>query len=410
MKTVLPRTLALMLMSALCANAAEPLIQSIEKQTLFKNRDGKNITWFHPRAGLVPDGESGSKVLMTMQEIGGSDYFGPVHWLESKDQGITWSKPTPIKALDRIPVKSHPGLKAGVCDVVPEYHPHSDTTLAMGHVVFYRGPRFSRKDQLQRYPVYAVRDSKGEWSERKILKWDDPRGGYIYSNNCGQRVVMDNGDILLAFTFGPRAENRSVASVLCSFDGKDLEIKEVGPALELKHKRGLLEPSLTKFKNHYYLTIRAEDDRGYMSVSSDGLNWEEKKPWAWDDGSPLTMSTTQQHWLTHSDGLFLVYTRKDKQNTGVMRWRSPLWIAQVDIENRCLIRSTEQVVLPLVGDGVNAPNDVALMGNFHITNVSPEESWVTVGEWKPKKNARGDTLLARIVWSSPNRLAGFKRD
>jgi uncharacterized phage-like protein YoqJ len=26
------------------------------------------------------------------------------------------------------------------------------------------------------------------------------------------------------------------------------------------------------------------------------------------------MSTTQQHWLTHSDGLFLVYTRKEPSN------------------------------------------------------------------------------------------------
>jgi len=70
-----------------------------------------------------------------------------------------------------------------------------------------------------------------------------------------------------------------------------------------------------------------------------------------------------------------------------------------------LIRSTERVVLPLVGDGVNDPDNVALMGNFNVTNASPDESWVTVGEWMPRKNARGDLLLARIRWSRPNRLA-----
>ena len=41
-----------------------------------------------------------------------------------------------------------------------------------------------------------------------------------------------------------------------------------------------------------------------MSVSEDGLHWEPKQTWAWDDGTQLEMSTTQQHWLTHSDGLF----------------------------------------------------------------------------------------------------------
>ena len=150
--------------------------------------------------------------------------------------------------------------------------------------------------------------------------------------------------------------------------------------------------------------MRAEDSRGYVSVSKDGLQWDGKRAWAWDDGTPIDMSTTQQHWLTHSDGLFLVYTRKDKSNTNVIRWRSPLWVAQVDTDKRCLIKATEQVVLPLIGDGVKDPNNVAIMGNFNVTNASPTESWVTVGEWMPRGNYRGDVLLSRIRWSRPNRL------
>ena len=114
------------------------------------------------------------------------------------------------------------------------------------------------------------------------------------------------------------------------------------------------------------------------------------------------MSTTQQHWLTHSEALYLVYTRKDAQNAKVMRWRSPLWMAQVDPVTLRLKRSTERIVFPLVGDGVNDPNKVALMGNFHVTNVSPHESWVTVGEWQPRNQIHGDLLLARIRWASPN--------
>lgn len=351
-------------------------------------------------------GPSGQPIaLMNLQEIGGSDYFGQVHWSTSDDLGKTWSEPQPIPALGRDPIPGRTDdLRAAVCDVTPQYHPPTGTVIALGHVVFYKGAYFARNEQLARYPVYVTRSNDGTWSPRRILEWDDPRGSHIYSNNCGQRVILANGDVQMSFTFGPKADHRMVAGVHASFDGQLLRVKEVGPPLLNPKGRGLLEPSVTQFEDRFWITIRAEDNRGYVSVSDDGLNWEEKRPWAWDDGTPLEMSTTQQHWLTHSDGLFLVYTRKDKSNTGVIRWRSPLWVAQLDTEKRCLIRKTEQVVLPLVGDGVNDPDEVALMGNFDVTNVSPDESWVTVGEWMPRNGYRGDVLLARIKWSSPNRL------
>ena len=379
------------------------LVEQITKIALKRNRDGKSTTWFHPRACVLPSAD-GFQVLMNVQEISGSDYFGPVQWTCSSDEGKTWSDFEPVGALDRVPVEGHPGLEAGVCDVTPQYHPQTDTVLALGHVVFYKGPKFSRGDQLARYPVYAVRKPDGTWGERKILEWDDPRGSFIYSNNCGQRVVDTNGDIVMAFTFGPKSESRSVAGVRCSFDGEELKILKVGPALTSSTGRGLLEPSVTAFKGSYYLTIRAEDGRGYVATSKDGLAYGGKVPWSWEDGTPLAMSTTQQHWLTHSDGLYLVYTRKAKANTKVIRWRSPLWMAKVDTERLCLIRQSERVVLPLVGNGTKHAEAVALMGNFDVTNISPFESWVTVGEWLPRRGAHGNLLLARIRWTRPNAL------
>ncbi len=381
------------------------MIASISKETLWSNRDGKSETWFHPRACMVPGPDGKPNVLMTLQGIGGSDYFGQVHWSTSNDDGKTWSEPEPIDALGREPVPQRDdGLVAAVCDVTPQYHPQTGAVIALGHVVFYKGDYFARKEQLARYPVYVTRGKDGTWSERKILQWDDPRGSFIYTNNCGQRVVLADGDVQMSFTFGPKAEHRMVAGVRAGFDGQELTVKEVGPPLRNAHGRGLLEPSVTQSDGTFWMTIRAEDDRGYVSVSDDGLNWAQKKAWAWEDGTPIGMSTTQQHWLTHSDGLFLVYTREDASNTNVMRWRSPLWVAQVDKERRCLIRSTEQVVLPLVGDGVNDPDKVALMGNFDVTNVNPHESLVTVGEWMPRNGYRGDVPVARIRWSKPNRL------
>ncbi len=383
----------------------QQLIAGITKQTLWRNRDGQSKTWFHPRVCMVPDEVGEPVALMNLQEIGGSDYFGPVHWSQSSDLGRTWSDPQPITALGRDPVEGRTdGLMAGVCDVTPQYHAATETVIALGHVVFYKGDYFARNEQLARYPVYVTRSKDGTWSRRKILRWDDPRASFIYTNNCGQRVVLPGGEVQMSFTFGPRAEHRMVAGVRASFDGEALRVREVGPALQHRHGRGLLEPSVTQFGDQFWMTMRAEDDRGYVSVSSDGLNWETKKAWSWDDGTPLSMSTTQQHWLTHSDGLFLVYTRQDDSNRNVIRWRAPLWVARVDPERRCLIKSSERVVLPLVGDGVDEPDKVALMGNFNVTNVSPHESWVTVGEWMPRDGYRGDVLLARIRWSKPNRL------
>ena len=77
----------------------------------------------------------------------------------------------------------------------------------------------------------------------------------------------------------------------------------------------------------------------------------------------------------------------------------------MDTKNLTLMRKTEQVALPLVGDPVNDPAGVAHLGNFHTAAVSPWESIVTVGEVIPK-NYRGDTLIARVRWSRPNHLLG----
>ena len=376
------------------------LVAGIEKVVLRRGRDGSGPTWFHPRACMMPVG-AGVTAFMTLQTITGSDFFGPVHWMTSADLGTTWTEPRPVPPLGRL--RETEGVEEGVCDVVPEWHPQTRTILALGHNVFYSGPLFSA-DQPPRWPVYAVwRD--GRWGPRRRLEWADPRGRHIYSNNCGQRVVLPDGDVSLAFTHcSSKNAPRSVSGVICGFDGETLSVKQVGPEIPHDKGRGLLEPSVTQFRGRFFLTLRAEDDCGYVCAGDDGLNWTPKQPWAWDDGEPLTMSTTQQHWLPHSEALWLVYTRKDARNVNVIRWRSPLWMAQVDPRTLRLLRHTERIVLPLVGDGVKDADRVAIMGNFHTVNVTPHESWVTVGEWQPKNGVKGDLLLARIRWSRPNGL------
>jgi hypothetical protein len=379
------------------------LIKNIESSIIWPGRT-EGHTWFHPRACRIPS-KPNPVVLMTCQTISGSDVFSQVFWSRTEDSGQSWRQPQPIPSLQS--TTRPDGIEEGTCDVVPDYHKMTNSVLAIGHNVYYKDNVLTQPYE-NRYPVYVIGDENGNWSERKKLEWDNPEITGIYTSGCAQRITLDNGQIILPLSFGPKErKDRKVCSVLCDYDGKDMTILKSGNTLELAVKRGLLEPTLARIKNRFYMTIRAEDGHGYVSVSDDGLNWEEKRPWCWDDGAPLTMSTTQQRWLIHSDGLFLVYTRKADHNSNVMRWRSPLYVAQVDTERLCLIRESERTVFPLIGDGLNDPDHVARMGNFHVVNASRDESWVTVGETLPADKWKGNTLLGRIFWNKPNRLVEF---
>ncbi len=383
------------------AKSDDNLIAGIERSVIFPGRQG-GTTWFHPRPCMVPT-KNGPRALMTLQSITGSDVFGPVHETHSTDLGKTWIEPQPIPGLGRQSLGDD--WEMGVCDVVPEYHPPTGVTLAVGHNVYYKNGVLAQP-QRKRWPVYIVRRQDGSWGEPQRLEWDDPRATAIYTNNCAQRVTLSDGDVLMAFSFGPQGRAyRSAAVARCAFDGQRLVVRTVGNEMTNTAGRGFLEPSLTELDGRFYLTLRAEDNRGYVSSSDDGRQWETPRPWCWDDGEPLTMSTTQQHWLPHSDALFLVYTRRAEENRAVFRWRAPLYLAEVDRATLRLKRDTERVVLPMIGDGINRPQEVARMGNFHTVAATPDESWVTVGETLPANQWRGDTLLARIRWSRPNRLA-----
>lgn len=375
------------------------LIASIERVTLHKGRDG-GVTWFLPRICMVPR-KRGATALMLLQTIAGSDYYGPVHWRESRDEGKSWSEPQPIPGFGRRPYSGD--IEEAVSDVQPTYHAKTNTVLAVGEIIYYRDGRYF-PEQPPRYPVYAVRDAAGNWSARRQLEWNDPRGNAIYAAGSSQSLVLGNGDVLIPISF--RSQGRTdygVTTLRCSFDGRELKVKQTGGALHNAVKRGLLEPQLTFFDNRYLMTIRAEDGHGYVSTSADGLQWSDAVPWKWDDGEALAMSTTQQHWLAHSEGLFLVYTRRAEENANVMRWRAPLYLAEVNRKTLRLVRASERIVFPLVGDGINNPAHVPHYGNFHVNNAGARESWIAAGEVIPA-NFRGDLLLARVRWNRPNRL------
>ncbi len=363
---------------------------------------------FHPRPTLCPDGG----LTMTQQRISGSDYFGPVCFCRSLDGGRSWIEPQVVPGMGRKLMAG--GIEDGVCDVVPHYHPPTRTVLAIGHNVYYRDGRLydslgdwrqeagkNTDAPLRRYPVYTVQDEYGHWSEdRKVLRLARFQECAIYTCGCAQKVIEPDGDILIPISFSMAGrKDRMVTSVLCRYDGRDLVVRRYGTAIGNPVGRGLLEPSLIAAGQRYYLTLRAEDERGYVAVSDDGLSWDTIKPWSWDDGAPLTMGSTQQHWLELGGRVYLVYTRRSGQNEGVIRWRAPLFIAECDLDRLCLVKDTERTVFPISGDPAD-PATVGLMGNFHTLALSDREAIVTVGEMRPHLAYAGDLLLARVRWNS----------
>lgn len=59
-----------------------------------------------------------------------------------------------------------------------------------------------------------------------------------------------------------------------------------GSELTVPVKRGLYEPSIARFGDRFYLTMR-NDDHGYISISDDGLEYSEPRKWTFDNGSDL---------------------------------------------------------------------------------------------------------------------------
>ena len=213
---------------------------------------------------------------------------------------------------------------------------------------------------------------------------------YFFNGVHGQWLVEDDGSLLVPIYYvGPNQPFLAKGVVArFAFDGTKLTFVERGKDLVHDVKRGLYEKSLTFFQGKYYMTMR-NDLKGFVAVSEDGLNFGPIKAWTFDDGSDLGSYNTQQKWVTHSDGLFLVYTRRGANNDHIVRHRAPLFIAQVDPETLCVIRDTERIAVPEEGK---------LLGNFDATTINKNETWITV--------AGGKAYCVKIRWNHPNELAG----
>lgn len=382
------------------AGAAAGLEFQVRLETVMEHDDGKFL-WYHPRVAPVPSRDGPAIVLTLQKELGISDYYSGLFVMQRKSLDGAWQGPTAVPELDWR--REAGGITTSVADVTPGWHAPTGKVLAIGCQVPYGkdGRQLDDKPR-QHQTVYAVHDpQRGTWSHWQMLAMPADRKFDFCRNACAQWLVKPDGALLVPVYFGPNAkEPYSVTVVECRFDGERLRYIRHGDELALRIQRGLCEPSIVAFKGRYFLALR-NDERGYVSVSADGLRWQPIKPWTFEDDRELGSYNTQQHWLAHSEGLFLVYTRRGANNDHIIRHRAPLFIAQVDPDKLQVIRRTERVLVPERG---------AELGNFGAAAIDQKESWVTVSEGVFSKEARqrgakGATFVARIIWSKPNQLA-----
>ncbi|MCA9115411.1 MAG: exo-alpha-sialidase, partial [Planctomycetaceae bacterium] len=337
--------------------------------------DGKRC-WCHPRAGIVPGaGKSGQpRVVMTMNtlHLSGSDVFKAMHGLSTDDLGQSWTEPAELDSL-AIQYETIEGVRrpVAVSDFWPTWHRASKSLLGTGHTVVYT-PDWKVRNPRPRHTSYSVYQPETDtWRNWQKLPMPEGERFQDAGAGCVQRWDLDDGSILLPIYFRAPGRNSQVIVSRCGFDGQTLKLLEYGNVQSIDDKtRGLHEPSIVEFGGEYFQTMR-NDRNAFVARSSDGLEFSAYQPWQFDDGTPLGSYNTQAHWVRHSEGLFLVYTRRGAKNDHVFRHRAPLFMAQVDPKSLRVIRSTEQILVPERG---------ARLGNFGVTTVSPEETWVTVSE------------------------------
>lgn len=347
---------------------------------------GQERCWVHPRAGVVrKNGETAAVVMtMTPSKLSGSDIFYAMSELRTDDMGRTWTGPVEHAELGRHQLEQ--GVQEVISDFTPAWHEASGKLLGIGHTVAYKGDDIYRPIRRTAYAVYDADAQR--WSDWRGVEM--PAAFFTHGAGSTQRFDLENGDILLPIYYAKSLEDISggrlfhySAVARCRFDGETLRYIEHGTELTVHRDRGYVEPSITRFGGEFFLTLRA-DHHGAVARSADGLHFGEPQVWTWDDGTEVPTYNTQQHWVTHSSGLFLVYTRKAENNGHVPRHRAPLFMAQVDPERLCLLRHTERILVPERG---------AKLCNFGVVDVNERETWVTVAEWMQNGGASGKEMM-----------------
>lgn len=361
--------------------------------------------WFHPRVAAMPGfGKDGQPaVVMTIQKyLSADDHYSGMYFLRTDDLGKTWTGPKEIPELAWQSGANDETI--AVCDVTPGWHEPSGKLIAIGIKLRYSRAGAQLLDKPRSHEcAYATFDPKsGQWTKWRMLAMPGTEDKFfLNAPGCVQWWVNSDGSLLIPTYFkGPTGSDYTVTVLHCSFDGQELKYLKHGDELTVSGGRGLCEPSLARFQGTQFLTLR-NDATAFVTTSADGLSYQPIKKWTFDDGQELGSYNTQAHWLVHSRGLFLTYTRRGANNDHIARNRAPIFVAQVDPVKLQVLRKTEQPLLPERG---------VMLGNFGAAAITADESWVTDAEYilggKPHpKGADGTTWLGRVLWSQPNSLA-----
>ncbi len=372
---------------------APAVAQPLKIQIVELGQGDEGWDWTQVRTDVVPGETPLAISTMSRTALKGAHGYHDVYMATSTDHGVNWGKPSRIPTLQRSVQEDGYEVVAG--DLWPRFHRQSSTVLLTGKTFNFAGG--AKENILREKVAYAVFSPKtSAWGPLKTLELPerDHQNRPIIAPNagCHQSVHEPDGTILLPIRYQVSATKRNYITIVarCRFDGKTLSYVEHGSEHSLPTRRGLYEPSLVRFKNRYYLTMRA-DDGAWVSTSDNGLNFSKQIPWRFDDGSPLGSYNTQQHWATIGGGLYLIYTRRAAKNDHIMRHRAPLFIAQVDTTTMRIVRKTEQILVP---------ENNATLGNSGVCFVNQNESWVTVAEGRvsygPRRGQRNKIFLVKI--------------
>ena len=364
---------SLALAATLSGFSAQAPGYSFTRQRLFSGFDGKMCKVLPE---MATDGRgtvllSWHKLLLT-----GCDVFFGLYMSKSTDGGVTWSEPKEQTALADT---FENGFRV-VRSACVRYGRVKNRWFALGHSSLYKDDKrpYQKRVNGRPYmaPLYVSVDvERGSFVGCKPLPFPF---AFASAMPFGQVVECENGDVIVPFYFHVAdADEHHMAVGRCvtvryAFDADGLKVVCAGRPLEMPSlRRGLGEPSLVRFRNRYYLTLRS-DERGYFAESDDGLSFDSPRPWTWEDGHEIGNRNTQQHWLVGGDSLYLAYTRERPDNGHVFRHRAPILMAEFDPDARCLLRETEIPLVPELG---------ARLGNFCCCVADLDESWLVTAEW-----------------------------
>jgi len=383
---------------AIAIAAENPPAFRVEVSTLLTGYGKQFFT--QSRGALIPGRPA--RVVVTTQETDPtttSHAYGDLYGIETADSGRTWSQPKRIESLRRRWMQE--GYDFVIGDVCPQWHAVTGRVLATGKTFGFLGGKMEDRG-LERVSYAVLSPKTGAWSELRLLELPatDHDGRPILEPNsgCHQRIDLPNGEILLPIRYRKDPAVRYYTTIVarCRFDGEKLTYVEHGSEFMIPRERGLYEPSVETFGNRFFLTMRA-DHSAFVARGDDSIHFAPFVEWKFDDGQVLGCYNTQQHWLTHNDTLYLLYTRRGANNDHVMRHRAPLFIAEVDPERLHVRRKTERILIPESNADIGA--------GFGVVAVSSAETWVITSEI-PTKGSRdyNRVLMARIAWETPNRL------